>query len=210
MRIGLDFDNTIVCYDGVFHRVALEAGSIPAELPVNKLAVRDYLRRIGREDDWTEMQGLVYGPRILEADPFPGVIPFLYWAKAAGIELAIVSQKTIYPFRGERHNLHNAARRWILDKLHGADGSLIPADLVFFEQTKEAKLARVGSLSCTYFIDDLPEILLAPTFPAGVTSLWFDSAGAEESAPGLTRMESWNQIRSFIEDAWATSRPTRT
>ena len=30
MRIGIDFDNTIACYDGVFHAAALERGLIPA------------------------------------------------------------------------------------------------------------------------------------------------------------------------------------
>ena len=29
MRIGIDFDNTIACYDGVFHAAALETGSDP-------------------------------------------------------------------------------------------------------------------------------------------------------------------------------------
>jgi hypothetical protein len=32
MRIGLDFDNTIACYDGVFHAAALERGLIPEAL----------------------------------------------------------------------------------------------------------------------------------------------------------------------------------
>ena len=55
MRIGVDFDNTIVCYDEVFHRVALERKLISPSLRVNKGAVRDHLRTIGREDAWTEM-----------------------------------------------------------------------------------------------------------------------------------------------------------
>ena len=50
-RIGIDFDNTIVCYDDVFHEVAREQGLIPNDLPANKGAVRDHLRAIGREDD---------------------------------------------------------------------------------------------------------------------------------------------------------------
>ena len=41
MRIGLDFDNTIVTYDSLFHKVATEQGLVPASLPVSKLAVRD-------------------------------------------------------------------------------------------------------------------------------------------------------------------------
>ena len=46
MRLGLDFDNTIVCYDGLFHRVAREEGLIPAALPATKSDVRNHLRSI--------------------------------------------------------------------------------------------------------------------------------------------------------------------
>jgi hypothetical protein len=208
MRIGIDFDNTIVCYDQVFHAVALEAGAIPTTLPVNKLAVRDHLRREGREDDWTEMQGVVYTTRILQADPFPGVIDFLRWAKVAGIEVAIISQKTVYPFRGDRNNLHDAARGWIASKLQEDRGPFVPADQVFFEPTKQAKLARIAGLNCTHFIDDLPEILFDPAFPTGATPILFDPTGSLETARPLNRMESWRQILSFFEATWAAATQT--
>ena len=76
LRIGIDFDNTIACYDQLFHRMALEKGLIPADLPEGKSQVRDYLRHGGKEDAWTELQGHVYGARMGEAPPFPGVIEF--------------------------------------------------------------------------------------------------------------------------------------
>ena len=31
MRIGVDLDNTIVCYDGLFQRVAVREGLVPAD-----------------------------------------------------------------------------------------------------------------------------------------------------------------------------------
>ena len=46
--LGVDFDNTIVSYDCLFHRVAAERGLIPASLVATKGAVRDYLRRSSR------------------------------------------------------------------------------------------------------------------------------------------------------------------
>ena len=67
MRIGLDFDNTIVSYDALFHKVARERDCVPAATPVNKVAVRDYLRGVNQEDVWTAMQGYVYGARMDEA-----------------------------------------------------------------------------------------------------------------------------------------------
>ena len=32
MRIGIDFDNTIVSYDTLFHKVAVEQGAVPGRL----------------------------------------------------------------------------------------------------------------------------------------------------------------------------------
>lgn len=77
MRIGIDFDNTIVCYDGLFHRIAVEKGWLDSSVSATKQAVRDALRKQGQEEDWIWLQGEVYGARILQATPFPGVWDFL-------------------------------------------------------------------------------------------------------------------------------------
>src|SRR5207249_10636646 len=98
MRLGIDFDNTIVCYDQVFHQVAHEQNLIPADLPVSKQAVRDYLRAAGKEDRWTEMQGYVYGPRLTDAQAFPGVLDFIETQVKSGIELFVISHKTKHPY----------------------------------------------------------------------------------------------------------------
>ena len=47
MHIGIDFDNTIVCYGKVFHKVAVEKGLIPEDMSPSKNNVREHLRRIG-------------------------------------------------------------------------------------------------------------------------------------------------------------------
>lgn len=73
MHLGLDFDNTLISYDLLFRRVALEQGLIPQEIEPNKNAVRNYLRKVDKEDAWTTLQGEVYGKRILEASPYPGM-----------------------------------------------------------------------------------------------------------------------------------------
>ena len=49
MIVGVDFDNTIVAYDALFHRVASERGLIPATVAATKIAVRDALRASGQE-----------------------------------------------------------------------------------------------------------------------------------------------------------------
>lgn len=194
MRIGIDFDNTIVNYDGVFHRVAVEQGVVPQTLPPNKVAVRNWLREAGKEDLWTEMQGYVYGSRMDDAEAYPGVLAFLSWARSAGLPVAIISHKTKHPFLGPRYDLHGAARKWIETILRDGTGLLVAPENVYFETTKDAKWARIASTASTYFIDDLPEILLADAFPAAVERILFDPDHHHGSVEGVLTMHNWADV----------------
>lgn len=199
VHIGIDFDNTIVSYDALFHKVAVEQGAVPGETPRNKNAVRDYLRQAGREPVWTEMQGYVYGARMDEAAAYEGVLEFMRWARDAGLRLSIVSHKTRHPFMGPRYDLHAAARGWIEHHLLAGGRALIDPQRVHFELTKEEKLARVASAGCDWFIDDLPEILQAAAFPATARPLLFDPDGHHTALAALNRMATWREIRSHFE-----------
>src|SRR6185312_5186284 len=116
MRIGIDFDNTIACYEGVFHAAALERGLIPKDLARDKNSVRDHLNGNGRKDDFTELQGYVYGTRMDLVSPFPGFAEFICIAQAAGHKLFIVSHKTRHPMLGPKHDMHAAARAFLSDR----------------------------------------------------------------------------------------------
>jgi hypothetical protein len=195
LRIGIDFDNTIVCYDQVFHQVALERGLIPAALPVSKSNVRDHLRATGNEDAWTQMQGYVYGPRMIGAPAFPGAVDFFRRAVRAGVNVCIVSHKTRHPYLGPRYDLHQAALDW-LEK----NGFFDVADIglhrgqVFLEQHKHEKLLRIRSLACTHFIDDLPELLAEPGFPRQVQRFLFDPKGEHSAVTEFRRIGSWGEL----------------
>jgi hypothetical protein len=201
VRIGVDFDNTIVSYDTLFHRVALERSLIPSDLPSTKLSVREYLRQAGKEDAWTEMQGYVYGARMDDAVAYPGAIDFFAWARSANMDLAIVSHKTRRPILGHPYDLHEAARRWVAKILIDRPGPLIDEADVHFELTKEAKLARISALGLDFFIDDLPEILLADAFPDRTARILFDPDGtyAGNELPALL---SWDDIKKYFQDKW--------
>src|SRR5579863_3735431 len=143
MHIGIDFDNTIACYDALFHRVSVEKGLIPPEVPANKSDVRNYLRRMGNENAWTEMQGYVYGARMAEAAPYPGVIEFFTACRGAGTPVSIISHKTRHPFLGPQYDLHQSAQNWLeAQGFFDADKIGLNRQNVFFELTKEAKLER--------------------------------------------------------------------
>ncbi len=177
MRIGIDFDNTIACYDGTFHAAALAQGLIPADLAQDKTSVRAHLRAAGRDDQFTLLQGHVYGPGMAHAAPFPGLAETLRALRAAGHDLVVVSHRTRTPFAGPPHDLHEAARAFLArHRLVGAAGPLRDQD-VWLELTKTAKAARIGALGCDVFIDDLPEILALPEFPAATRPILFDPDG---------------------------------
>jgi hypothetical protein len=203
MHIGIDFDNTIACYDGVFHAAALEHGLIPADFARDKNSVRDHLNGSGRKDDFTQLQGYVYGARMDLVSPFPGFADFIGIAKGAGHELFIVSHKTRHPILGPRHDMHAAARGFLEARgLIGEGASRIDPARVFFELTKEEKIARAAGLGCEMFIDDLPEILAMPGFPQGMRRILFDPdnqfAGYSEHAGQLDRRSSWAAISADV------------
>lgn len=199
MLIGIDFDNTIVSYDALFHKIALEWGSIPPDISANKTSIRNYLRRIDKENIWTEMQGYVYGLRMIkEADPFPGVQQFFTFCHENQIPVKIISHKTRYPYLGERYDLHQAAREWLIH--HGFNDSIGFLPEYFYpEQTKLEKLQRIQLAGCTHFIDDLPELLNEAAFPVGVQRILFDPASEYPHFQGGIRASSWAEIRALFE-----------
>ncbi len=197
--LGLDFDNTIVSYHTLFHTLAVERGLLPADFPADKTAIRDHLRATGREDDWTEMQGLAYGPEILRAQPSPGVLGFHAAARRAGVAVEIVSHKTRHPYRGEPHDLHAAAHAFLA--LHNID---VP---VFLEVTKEAKLQRIAERKFSHFVDDLPEFLTEPDWPAATHRILYDPADALPDDERYTRLMLWDAIREHLLPAAARSTP---
>jgi hypothetical protein len=201
MHIGIDFDNTIVSYDNLFHKVALEQNLITPDVARNKVAVRDHLRRAGKEQVWVEMQGYVYGARMPEAEIFQGFIDFVLRARAVGHRTTIVSHKTRTPFAGPQYDLHEAARAWIYTHLTMAGESLFEEPQFFFELTKDAKFARIQALACDVFVDDLPEILLAESMPSKIRKILFDPESNHVTVDGedLQSVTTWEQVGMLLD-----------
>lgn len=189
MRIGIDFDNTIVCYDEVFYLAALEKNLIPANIHKSKGKVRDYLRSIGKEDAWIELQGYVYGKRLDLAQSFEGVKLFFENAKKNQIEITIISHKTLYPYVGEKYNLHESAKNWLNNQ--SFYNSSIPT---FFELTLQEKLNRIAIEKCDYFIDDLPELLDEKNFPENTKKILFDPNNLHENSDKFLKQTSWKDL----------------
>lgn len=193
--VGIDFDNTLVCYDRVFYRVALERGFIPETVTPTKQAVRDTLRQMGREDDWTEMQGEVYGPRIREAESFPGIALFFKHCRSQQFVPCIISHKTRFPYRGPQYDLIEWAREWLKERgWVDAEESGLTWERVFFEASKQEKLQRIAQCRCSIFIDDLPEFLTEESFPSGVRRILFDPNRQHPDDPRYQRVASWSDM----------------
>ncbi|MGD9973850.1 MAG: hypothetical protein AB7S77_12395 [Desulfatirhabdiaceae bacterium] len=199
MLLGLDFDNTLIRYDSLFHRVAREQCLIPDDLPVHKSVVRDYLRQHDQEDEWTRMQGEVYGRRIMEAEPFPGMLKSLQTLRQKNVRVCIVSHKTIAPYAGPFCDLHQAAHMWLY--LHGFfDPDILGwhDDQIFFELTKADKVQRILDLGCTHYIDDLPEIL--DLLPSHLNRILFSPAGEDgDTISGWSRMREWSELTRLLD-----------
>ena len=201
MRIGIDFDNTIICYDEIFSHVAKSWQWLPADWQGSKQAVRDALWALPDGDTlWQRLQGKVYGEFIGQAKPFPGVKEFIAACHAqADIQVFIISHKTEFGhFDEKRIPLRDASRGWLRQQgFFNPELSAIKEENVFFETTREEKIARIRALACTHFIDDLPEVLTDPQFPLDVKRFLFQPK-AQAGHESLLTFSSWSAISHAI------------
>ena len=115
LRIGIDFDNTIITYDDVFRAAAEAGGLIAPGFFGSKQAVRDAIRLLpDGELAWQRLQGQVYGKGIGGAAMVAGVTTFLRRCRAEDCAVVVVSHKTEYGhFDPDRVNLRKAALNWM-------------------------------------------------------------------------------------------------
>jgi hypothetical protein len=201
MRIGLDFDNTIVTYDDVFRDAAASFAEVAANVGRQKRDVRDYLRGLpDGELTWQRLQGYVYGKGISGAKMFDGVGRFLHRCRAERAEVVIVSHKTEFGHHDpDRVNLRDAARGWMAaNGFFADDGYAIPAANLFFETTRAEKLRRIASLDCHCFVDDLEEVLDDPDFPPGVERILFSPTDLPDHRPPYAVCRSWDEIEGLV------------
>lgn len=196
-RIGIDFDNTIICYDAVFVAAAIDRGLVPGDFTGTKRSVRDAIRLLpDGELNWQRLQGHVYGRGIAGATPFDGLEDFLQRCRRGGHSIAIVSHKTEYGhFDPARVNLREAALCWMEGR--GFFGAIRRED-IHFEGTRAEKLARIGALELTHFIDDLREVLDDPDFPPGVERILF--AGDADGPLPYAAFPHWRGIADALLD----------
>lgn len=198
MNIGIDFDNTIVTYDRVFHRHGVRLGLIPPHTVMNKRVIRDLIRTLpDGEAKWIKLQGLVYGQYIDEAEFAQGIHHFLKSCASHSARIYIISHKTRYPALGPCYNLREAAARWIERQMLTSEFGIAIEDCLFVD-TREEKLSRLAATGCGYFIDDLVEVLSHPAFPAEVVKILYCAAPTPALPRDIIHFGSWDGIRTFV------------
>jgi hypothetical protein len=198
MRIGVDFDNTLVSYDRAFAAVGKEEGLLPADFTGGKDAAKRWLHR-ERPDGylWERLQGMVYGRRIDRAELYAGAAEFFRRCRAqAGWQVYVVSHKTVLAHHDPlQTDLRESALGWMRRQgFFEKDGFGLDTSQVFFEDTRDAKVRRISELHCQIFVDDLPEVLGHAAMPAGCRKILF---ATEDSGP-FERAANWNEVCAAV------------
>ena len=100
---------------------------------------------------------------------------------------------------GPQVDLHEAARGWLECRgFHGRAEVELPKERVFFAETKQGKLQRIRELDCSHYIDDLPEFLLEPGFPAEVERILFDPWQRSVGRVPFACVSDWEAARRCL------------
>lgn len=193
IKVGVDLDNTIINYDGVFHEAALELEWITPDIAKDKESVKAFFITQGREPKWTELQGVVYGKCLNKAAPYADAYDCLNELTRAEYELHLISHKTRYPIIGERWDFHDAANTWLSKNLFSNLFSTIN-----FCETKRLKIETINQLDLDIFIDDLPSILTDQRFSPLTKKVLFDPNEVHVGAFSLFRFSNWQSIQKWI------------
>lgn len=199
MRIGIDFDNTLVSYELAFAAVGRGEGFLPPDFSGGKEAVKAWLLASGPDSSvkWETLQGLVYGRKIECAQLFEGAAEFFSHCKGlADAEIYIVSHKTVLAYHDPlKSNLRDAALRWMhARRFFDLDGFALKAENVFFEPTRDDKVRRIAALGCDVFVDDLPDVLGHSCMPVSCRKILFRG----EPCGSLEGAKNWYDVRDAI------------
>ncbi len=202
--IGVDFDNTIVSYDDIIHKVAVRRGLIQLNVTKNKKNIRDRIRQLpDGETEWQRLQAIVYGLRMEEARLIDGVQVLFQFCKQYKIRVHIISHKTEYAnFDETSINLRVAAMTWMKkNRFFESNGLGLSQGDVYFESTRREKIERIRHLRCTHFIDDLEETFLENSFPKSIEKILYAPHIQYMSLSKVKVFTTWEEISDYFFNA---------
>ncbi|PPR79038.1 MAG: hypothetical protein CFH01_00649 [Alphaproteobacteria bacterium MarineAlpha2_Bin1] len=197
MRIGLDFDNTIVDYNLLVHDIAVRKKLISKEFKKDKKDIKEYLISLKKDRDWREIQSLIYGNEIFKASLFNNFSAFIKESRKNNFFLQIVSHKTeVSNLTKSGPKLRENAIEWMSKNNFFSNFNFKITD-IHFESTKSKKIDKINSIGFDFFIDDLEEIFLNDKWSHKITPILFNkkSTGKDKK---IILCNSWSKIYKFF------------
>ena len=195
MKIGIDFDNTIVKYDEIFVKAAKEKNFVSSTWLGNKETLKQKLN--GKKNQWEKIQGIVYGPSMRNAICFPGLKKFLIKTNFSGHQVFIISHKTIYGhFDKTKTRLRDQALLWLeQEDFFNSEFISLKKENIFFCDDRERKIKKINELNLDFMIDDLDEIFENNALPK-TKNILFSATATITNASYICK--NWDQISSLI------------
>jgi hypothetical protein len=168
---------------------------------IGRDAVKKKLRMSPLGDEgWQKIQGVIYGPRIMDASISVGADHFLRRCRTEGIEVKIISHKTEFAVNDPTNtNLRDAALNWMSKNNFFTDLGIIKNN-IFFANTIKEKIEYIKKTKISIFIDDLIEILDDPNFPSDVEAILYQPTITPvfNKSKNFNKFQTFDQIEKFI------------
>lgn len=202
MIVGLDFDNCIVNYENAIKKLITDKNIFNSNESANfnKENFKEIIINRTNEDNWTLIQGSLYGKYIKYAKPYPNAVKIINNLLKKH-SVYIISHKTLNPFFGRRYNLHKSAQKWIKNNLIDQNKKpLLNNNLISFNEKVEDKIKTISKLGCDIFLDDLPQILTHKEFPKKIDKFLFNPNNKKyDESIYLNSVNSWNEFYERIK-----------
>ena len=197
--IGVDFDNTLIIYDDLLKKLALDRDLLGDRAIEGKRQIRDALRRAERRNRVAETASRRLrslhrrGPPGRRRRPFPPACP-----GSRNHGLYDQSQDRMGQSGPHRHKLAPGGV--------GLDGGQRAVRRFRGTEPRQGLLRRNARgenrpyprSRCTHFIDDLEETFAETSFPAGVARILYAPHPTPTPPPGVMVVQSWKQICEYF------------
>ena len=196
-QIGIDLDNTIICYDTAFQLAAEKFGLVDKNVALSKESLRNQIRqKENGEKQWQKLQGYVYGKGIVNAEIFPGLYRFLWRCYQNNVEVEIVSHKTKYGhFDKSKTLLRSASNNFLSDK-NLINGSIQLIKKITYTDNRIDKLDYIRHSNFDWFVDDLVEVVDSVLIKDQKSILFLP--GDKINKPYENIANSWEEIENLL------------
>ena len=161
IKLGIDLDNTIICYDNLIHDLAkkkFKKINFGQKIKSKKFIKNKIIKFYGN-DQWTKLQGIIYGKKILHAKIFDGFKDEILKLREE-FDIFIISHKTKKAAIGKNINLRTAAKKFLKkNDISFCKNEIIDQNKILFTETKREKIDIIKNKKIDIFVDDLDDIL---------------------------------------------------